>query len=103
MLNSLGSAAFTLLRLRPVRRARTRWRFHQDVPRPARLGRKGRLFPDLELAGGPNAQVSTMGASYRSLMARADKRIGIDGHPADQCLVIADILHHGRSGKMTGP
>ncbi|OYZ14168.1 MAG: hypothetical protein B7Y35_10280 [Sphingomonadales bacterium 28-64-96] len=50
-----------------------------------------------------DAQVSTMVASYRHFMARADKRVGIDGRPADQCLVIADILHHGRGGKMTWP
>ncbi|WP_310496185.1 hypothetical protein [Sandarakinorhabdus sp.] len=48
-------------------------------------------------------QVATMVASYRSFMARADKRVGIDGRTADQCLVIADILHHGRGGKMTWP
>lgn len=48
-------------------------------------------------------QVATMVASYRSFMTRADKRVGIDGRPADQCLVIADILHHGRGGKMTWP
>lgn len=54
-------------------------------------------------AGARDVQVSTMIASYRGFMARADKRVGIDGRPADQCLVIADILHHGRGGKMTWP
>lgn len=53
--------------------------------------------------GARDAQVRTMVATYRSFMARADKRVNIDGRPADQCLVIADILHHGRGGKMTWP
>lgn len=54
-------------------------------------------------ASARDAQVSTMVATYRSFMARADKRVNINGRPADQCLVIADILHHGRGGKMTWP
>ena len=53
--------------------------------------------------GAREIQVNTMVASYRNFMARADKRVSIDGRPADQCLVIADILHHGRGGKMTWP
>ena len=54
-------------------------------------------------ASARDVQVSTMVATYRSFMARADKRVSINGRPADQCLVIADILHHGRAGKMTWP
>ena len=54
-------------------------------------------------ASARDVQVSTMVATYRSFMARADKRVSINGRPADQCLVIADILHHGRGGKMTWP
>ena len=53
--------------------------------------------------GARDVQVATMVGSYRNFMARADKRVGIDGRPAAQCLVIADILHHGRGGKMTWP
>jgi hypothetical protein len=49
------------------------------------------------------AQVDQMVATFRSFMKRADARIGIDGLPADQACVIADILHHGRGGRMTWP
>ena len=48
-------------------------------------------------------QVGQMVDTYKGFMARADRRVGIDGRPASQCCVIADILHHGRGGKMTWP
>jgi hypothetical protein len=54
-------------------------------------------------AAARNVQVNVMTAAYRNFMARADRRVGINGRPADQCLVIADILHHGRGGRMTWP
>jgi hypothetical protein len=44
-----------------------------------------------------------MAATFRQFMTRADTRVGIDGRGADQCCVIADILHQGRGGKMTWP
>lgn len=46
-------------------------------------------------------QVEGMVHAYRGFMRRADTRVGIDGRSADQCCVIADILHQGRGGKMT--
>jgi len=49
------------------------------------------------------AQVQTMIATYRTFMARADNRVGIDKRPARECCVIADILHHGRGGSTTWP
>jgi hypothetical protein len=49
------------------------------------------------------AQVDQMVATFTDFMKRADKRVGIDGRPGDQCCVIADILHQGRGGKMTWP
>ncbi|WP_274630411.1 hypothetical protein [Arvimicrobium flavum] len=49
------------------------------------------------------AQVNQMIATFRSLMRRAENRVGIDGRPAAQCAVIADILHQGRAGRMTWP
>jgi hypothetical protein len=49
------------------------------------------------------AQVAEMVDTFKSTMLRADKRVGIDGRTADQCCVIADILHQGRGGKMTWP
>lgn len=50
-----------------------------------------------------DAQVGQMVATYKDFMKRADKRVGIDGRSADLCCVIADVLHHGRGGKMTWP
>lgn len=50
-----------------------------------------------------NAQVEQMVATFRDFMTRANKRVGIDGRPANQCCVIADILHQGRGGQMTWP
>jgi hypothetical protein len=50
-----------------------------------------------------DAQVTEMIAAFKDFMIRADHRVGIDGRPADQCCVIADILHQGRGGKMTWP
>ena len=47
------------------------------------------------------AQVEEMVAAFKAFMLRADLRVGIDGRGADQCCVIADILHHGRGGKNT--
>lgn len=48
-------------------------------------------------------QVSQMVATFKSFMTRAQARVGIDGRSADLCCVIADILHHGRGGRMTWP
>jgi hypothetical protein len=50
-----------------------------------------------------DCQVGQMVSTFTSLMKRAEKRVGIHGRPATQCVVIADILHHGRGGKMTWP
>jgi hypothetical protein len=49
------------------------------------------------------AQVEQMISTYKTFMKRADVRVGIDGRPASECCVIADILHHGRGGKMKWP
>lgn len=46
-------------------------------------------------------QIKQMIATYREFMRRADRRQLIDGRTADQCCVIADILHHGRGGRIT--
>lgn len=54
-------------------------------------------------AAARDAQVGQMIDTYKGFMKRAQQRVGIDGRPADQCCVIADILHHGRGGKMTWP
>jgi hypothetical protein len=48
-----------------------------------------------------NLQVVGMIEAYRAFMRRADTRVGIDGRPAEQCCVIADILHQGRGGRLT--
>jgi len=50
-----------------------------------------------------DAQVGQMVATYKGFMKRAQQRVGIDGRTADLCCVIADVLHHGRGGKMTWP
>jgi hypothetical protein len=50
-----------------------------------------------------DCQVEQMIGTFKEVMLRADKRVGIDGRPASQCCVIADILHQGRGGKMTWP
>jgi hypothetical protein len=42
------------------------------------------------------AQVSEMIDVFKSFMLRADHRLGIDGRPASQLCVVADILHQGR-------
>jgi len=47
------------------------------------------------------AQVKEMVRVFKSFMANADRRKLIDQRPAAQCCVIADILHHGRGGKLT--
>lgn len=47
------------------------------------------------------AQIEEMIAAFRRFMASADGRGLIDGRPAAQCCVIADILHQGRGGKLT--
>jgi len=44
------------------------------------------------------AQIAEMIATYKGFMRTADTRGLIDGRPAAQCCVIADILHHGRGG-----
>ncbi|MBR0670200.1 hypothetical protein [Neoroseomonas soli] len=49
------------------------------------------------------AQVQVMTDAYRGFVRRADARVGIDGRSAELCCVIADILHHGRGGRMTWP
>jgi hypothetical protein len=48
-------------------------------------------------------QVEGMVATFRDIIERADRRVGIDGRTADLCAVIADILHQGRGGNMTWP
>ena len=48
-------------------------------------------------------QVTQMIKTFTGFMKRADARVGIDGRTADQCCVIADILHQGRGGSMTWP
>lgn len=48
-------------------------------------------------------QVEQMITTYKGFMKSADRRGLIDGRPAAQCCVIADILHHGRGGRMTWP
>lgn len=48
-------------------------------------------------------QVAHMVDTFRSYMARADKRVGINGRSAAICCVIGDMLHQGRGGKMTWP
>lgn len=53
--------------------------------------------------GAREAQVKQMVNTFKGFMKRADDRVGINGRTADQCCVIADILHHGRGGKMTWP
>jgi len=50
-----------------------------------------------------DAQVAQMVATFRELMTQADRNVGIDGCPGDQCCAIADILHHGRAGRMKWP
>lgn len=54
-------------------------------------------------AAARDAQVGQMVETYKGFMKRAQQRVGIAGRTADQCCVIADILHHGRGGKMTWP
>ncbi|MBS7540204.1 hypothetical protein [Ancylobacter lacus] len=49
------------------------------------------------------AQVAQMTETFHGFMRRADTRVGIDGRPASQCCVIADLLHHGRGGSMLWP
>ncbi len=52
-------------------------------------------------AAARDVQVNGMIDAFRSFMRRADTRVGIDGRPAEQCCVIADILHQGRGGRLT--
>lgn len=44
------------------------------------------------------AQIAEMIDTYKGFMRQADSRGLIEGRPAAQCCVIADILHHGRGG-----
>ncbi|HEX6660715.1 MAG TPA: hypothetical protein VF067_02465 [Sphingomicrobium sp.] len=46
------------------------------------------------------AQIEEMIDTYRGFMRSADTRRLIDGKTADQCCVIADVLHHGRGGRI---
>ena len=46
-------------------------------------------------------QIEEMVDTYKGFMRRAHARGLIEGRPAAQCCVIADILHHGRGGKLT--
>ncbi|MFB9951199.1 hypothetical protein ACFFP0_20320 [Rhizobium puerariae] len=50
-----------------------------------------------------DAQVDQMVGTFKSFVADADKRLSIHNRTADQCCIIADILHHGRGGRMTWP
>ncbi len=54
-------------------------------------------------AAARGAQVGEMIASYKSIMDRAEKRVGVHGRSAALCCVLCDILHHGRGGNMTWP
>ena len=47
------------------------------------------------------AQIKVMTETYRGFMRKAASRGLIEGRTADQCCVIADILHHGRGGTGT--
>jgi len=42
-------------------------------------------------------QVAHMVGVFKGLMARADRRLGLDGRPAELCCIICDILHQGRA------
>lgn len=46
-------------------------------------------------------QIKHMVATFRLSMREADRRKLIDGRTADICCVIADLLHHGRGGRMS--
>lgn len=46
------------------------------------------------------AQIAQMIASFRGYLAQADRRGLIDGRSAAECCVIADLLHHGRGGRV---
>jgi hypothetical protein len=46
-------------------------------------------------------QINVMIDTYRGFMRTAAARNLIEGRTADQCCVIADILHHGRGGRGT--
>lgn len=46
------------------------------------------------------AQITEMIDTYRGFMKEADRRGLIGGRTADQCCVVADILHHGRGGRI---
>lgn len=48
-------------------------------------------------------QINQMVATFKQFMRRAEARINMNNRPASHCCVIADILHHGRGGKMTWP
>jgi hypothetical protein len=48
-------------------------------------------------------QIDQMVATFKRFMRRAEARINMNDRPASHCCVIADILHHGRGGKMTWP
>lgn len=54
-------------------------------------------------AAARDAQVGVMAHTFEGFIKTAHKRLGINGVTADCCCVIADILHHGRGGKMTWP
>jgi hypothetical protein len=47
------------------------------------------------------AQVTEMVSVFRTYMASADVRVGIDGCAGNLCCVVADILHQGRGGTGT--
>lgn len=46
------------------------------------------------------AQIEEMIRTFKAFMHSADARGLIDGREAAQCCVIADVLHHGRGGRM---
>ncbi|MBB2960798.1 hypothetical protein [Methylobacterium sp. R2-1] len=50
-----------------------------------------------------DAQVRIMTDAYREFMRRGDARVGLDGRTAAECCVVADLLHHGRGGRMLWP
>lgn len=47
------------------------------------------------------AQIDQMLAVFAKYMRWAEKRVSMHGRSAEQCCVIADVLHHGRGGKST--
>ncbi len=45
------------------------------------------------------AQIREMMMAFRRYLRRAAGRLPLDGRPASQCCVLADLMHHGRAGR----